>query len=90
MDSGAQLQASQCHIFFWAEHQVSGGRGHPSNGSKDILKNTIGLVPLGSVAFKKIAAEVKAGEYEESYKTTFNLKGALAIRKLSGLLTSNG
>jgi len=61
--------------------------GYVANGQ---FKNTTGLVPLCTPAFKKIATEVKAGEYEESYKTTFDLKGALAIRKLSGLLTSNG
>ncbi|MGY2892013.1 hypothetical protein [Deinococcus sp. UYEF24] len=33
---------------------------------------------------------MKPSEYGELYKTTFDLKGALAIRKLSGLLTSNG
>ncbi|MGY2892527.1 hypothetical protein [Deinococcus sp. UYEF24] len=61
--------------------------GYVANGQ---FKNTTGLVPQCSAAFKKIAAEVKVGEYGEIYKTTFDLKGALAIKKLSGLLTSNG
>lgn len=61
--------------------------GYVANGQ---FKNTTGLVPLCTPAFKKLTTEVKAGEYEESYKTTFDLKGALAIRKLSGLLTSTG
>jgi len=50
--------------------------GYVANGQ---FRNTTGLFPLCTAAFKKLATEVKEGEYEESYRTTFDLKGALAI-----------
>ena len=61
--------------------------GHVANGQ---FKDTTGLVPLCSAAFKKIAAEVKPGEYGEFYRTTLDLAGGLKVGKLSQLFSSNG
>lgn len=61
--------------------------GYIANGQ---FKNTTGLIPLCEPAFKKLAKEVKPGEYGEFYRTTLDLTGGLKVGKLVRLFSLNG
>ncbi|WP_407571195.1 hypothetical protein [Deinococcus altitudinis] len=61
--------------------------GYFANGQ---FKDTTGLVPQCSAGFRKLAADVKAGEYGEIYKTTLNAVGGFRVAKAFNLFRANG
>jgi len=61
--------------------------GYFANGQ---FKNTTGLLPQCSVSFKKLASEVKPGEYSEIYKTTLDAAGGFKVARAFNLFRANG
>lgn len=53
-------------------------------------KDTTGLVPQCTSAFKKLAAQVKPTEYSEIYRTTPDIDGGLKVLKAAEMLVSHG
>jgi len=54
------------------------------------FKDTTGLLPQCSVSFRKLASEVKPGEYGEMYRTTLNVAGGIRVAKAFNLFRANG
>ena len=53
-------------------------------------KDTTGLTPQCTPAFRKLAAQVKPTEYGEIYRTTPDMDGGLKVLKAAELLVSHG
>ena len=54
------------------------------------FRDTTGLVPQCTPAFRKVAAGVKPGEYGEIYKTTLNAAGGFKVAKAFNLFRAGG
>lgn len=61
--------------------------GYFANGQ---FKDTTGLTPLCTPAFRKISAEVKQTEYGEIYRTSLDLKGGFQVARAVNLFTAHG
>ena len=61
--------------------------GFLANGQ---FKDTTGLTPQCSPAFKKLSKDVKPGEYGEFYKTNLNAAGGLKVARAFNLFRANG
>ncbi len=54
------------------------------------FKDTTGLTPQCSAAFRKLASQVEPGEYGEIYKTTLTAAGGFKVARAFNLFRSNG
>ncbi|MGY2892721.1 hypothetical protein [Deinococcus sp. UYEF24] len=53
-------------------------------------RDTTGLVPQCTPAFRKLAAQVKPTQYSEIYRITTDMEGGLKVLAAAELLVSNG